>query len=193
MSRLDLVVGPNGAGKSSFVDHVLAPTLPMSAIVDADVIAAQRWPGAEAEHAYDAARIAASTRSALIERGSPLIAETVFSHPSKVDLIDEAHVAGYDVALHVLLVPLDLALARVELRVAAGGHSVPRRKIRERYARLWPLVARAAAAADTARVWDNSSLGGPELVATIVGGRAVGAITWPVWAPAPLRDRWPAV
>lgn len=192
MSRLDLVVGPNGAGKSSFVDHVLAPTLPMSAIVDADVIAAQRWPGAEAEHAYDAARIAAATRSALIERRSPLIAETVFSHPSKLDLIDEAHVAGYDVALHVLLVPLDLALARVDLRVAAGGHSVPGGKIRERYARLWPLVALAAAAADTARVWDNSTLDGPQLVATIVGGQAVGTITWPTWAPAPLRDRWPS-
>jgi predicted ABC-type ATPase len=131
MSRLDLVVGPNGAGKSAFVDHVLAPTLPMSAIVDADVIAAQRWPGSESEHAYDAARIAAATRTALVERQAPFIAETVFSHPSKLDLIDQAHQAGYEVSLHVLLVPLELALARVDMRVAAGGHTVPRRKIRD--------------------------------------------------------------
>jgi len=190
MSRLDLVVGPNGAGKSSFVDRVLAPTLPMSAIVDADVIAAQRWPGAEAEHAYDAARIAAATRSALIAQGAPLIAETVFSHPSKLDLIDEAQAAGYDVSLHVLLVPLELALARVDLRVESGGHSVPRRKIRERYARLWPLVAEAMNRSDAARVWDNSTVDGPRLVATVVRGRLAGEADWPAWTPTPLAGGW---
>jgi len=193
MSRLDLVVGPNGAGKSTFVDHVLAPTLPMSAVVDADVIAAQRWPGEEAEHAYEAARIAAATRSALIAQRAPLIAETVFSHPSKLDLIDEAHRAEYDVSLHVLLVPLELALARVDARAAAGGHTVPRRKVRERYARLWPLVAEAMVRSDTARVWDNSRLDGPALVATVVGGRMAGPTTWPAWTPAALTARWPSV
>lgn len=190
MSRLDLVVGPNGAGKSSFVDRVLAPTLPMSAIVDADVIAAQRWPGEEAEHAYDAARIAAATRSALIAHRAPFIAETVFSHPSKLDLIDEAHAGGYDVSLHVLLVPLELALARVDLRVESGGHRVPRRKIRERYARLWPLAAEAMGRSGSARVWDNSAVDGPELVATVVAGRLVGGANWPAWAPAALTDQW---
>jgi predicted ABC-type ATPase len=191
MSRLDLVVGPNGAGKSAFVDHVLAPTLPMSAIVDADVIAAQRWPGSESEHAYDAARIATATRTALIQRQSPFIAETVFSHPSKLDLIDQALQAGYEVSLHVLLVPLELALARVDMRVLAGGHTVPRRKIRERYSRLWPLVAEAMIRADTARIWDNSALKGPVLVATVVGGRGVGMTSWPDWTPAALSARWP--
>ena len=42
--RLDLVVGPNGAGKSTFVELVLAPNRPNVTFVNADVIAAQRWP-----------------------------------------------------------------------------------------------------------------------------------------------------
>ena len=42
MRRLDLVVGPNGAGKSTFVEQRLAPLLPGSAFVNADVIAKDR-------------------------------------------------------------------------------------------------------------------------------------------------------
>ena len=45
MSRLDLVVGPNGAGKSTFVRLILAPILPASVFVNADVIAGQRVNG----------------------------------------------------------------------------------------------------------------------------------------------------
>jgi predicted ABC-type ATPase len=37
--------------------------------------------------------------------GRSFIAETVFSHLSKLKLIDTAQAAGYFVALHVLLLP----------------------------------------------------------------------------------------
>ena len=105
VSRLDLVVGPNGAGKSTLVRLVIQPSWPAAVFVNADEIARRRW-GADAEaHAYDAAAIAAATRSRLIAHGRPLIAETVFSHPSKLDLVDEALAAGYYVALHAVLVP----------------------------------------------------------------------------------------
>ena len=137
MIRLDLVVGPNGAGKSTFVALTLAPLLPESVFVNADEIAQRRWPDDPAARSYDAAQIAAQTRSTLIQQGRPFIAETVFSHPSKLDLIDAAHGAGYTVVLHVLLIPADLAVERVKHRVRAGGHDVPERKIRERHRRLW--------------------------------------------------------
>ena len=134
MNRLDLVVGPNGAGKSTFVELTLAPLLPGSVFVNADEIAKQRWPDDPAAHAYDAARVAADTRARLIELGRPFIAETVFSHPSKLDLIDTAHAAGYTVVLHVLLIPEDLAVRRRRTTgCIAGGHDVPENKIRERY------------------------------------------------------------
>lgn len=190
MKRLDLVVGSNGAGKSTFVELTLTPLLPRSVFVNADEIAKQRWPADPLGHAYEAARIAAATRAALIQQGRSFIAETVFSHPSKLELIDTAHDAGYVVVLHVLLIPEELAVHRVRYRVAAGGHDVPEDKIRERYRRLWPLVASAIVRADSATVYDNSGHNGPRIVAQMSGGLGIAAPAWPIWTPPPLPIRW---
>ena len=122
MKRLDLVVGPNGAGKSTFVELTLAPLLPGSSFVNADEIAKQRWPKDPASRAYQAARVAAETRAKLIELGASFIAETVFSHPSKLGLVDAARAAEYTIVLHVLLIPEELAVERVRHRVSTGGH-----------------------------------------------------------------------
>ncbi|WP_070379544.1 zeta toxin family protein [Rhodococcus sp. WMMA185] len=186
MRRLDLVVGPNGAGKSAFVEQRLAPLLPASVLVNADVIAKDRWPDATEEHSYEAARIAATIRDALIEQGESFIAETVFSHPSKLELIDRARQAGYVVVLHVVLVPVELAVARVAERVLEGGHSVPEEKIRERFKRLWALVVDAIDRVDHATVYDNTAADVTRIVARFVDGDAVGEITWPTWTPEEL-------
>ncbi len=192
MSRLDLVVGPNGAGKSTFAREILAESLPGSLIVDADLIAAELWPDDPEGRSYDAARIAEATRAALVESGRQFIAETVFSHPPKLALVDQAHAAGYFVALHVLMVPENVAVARVAARVGRGGHSVPEHKIRTRYHRLWPLVAAAAATVESAAFWDNSALDGPERVAALVNGQSLGAVRWPAWTAAALGSQWTA-
>jgi predicted ABC-type ATPase len=191
VKRLDLVVGSNGAGKSTFIELNLAPLLPGSSVVNADEIAKLRWPKAPAEHSYEAAQIAAQTRAQLIELGESFIAETVFSHPSKLELIDTAQTAGYTVVLHAVLLPEDLAVQRVGHRVAAGGHDVPEHKIRERYQRLWNLVATAAPRADAATFYDNSTASGPRIVAQLSGGFVVGSPTWPSWTPSALAEQWP--
>jgi predicted ABC-type ATPase len=192
VNRLDLVAGPNGAGKSTFIELTLAPLLAGSVFVNADEIAKQRWPNDPTAHAYDAALIAAETRAKLIELGRPFIAETVFSHPSKLELIDTAHAAGYTVVLHVLLIPEELAVARVAYRVAAGGHPVAQNKIRERYHRLWALVAEAILRCAQATVYDNSGRKGPRIVADMSEGFIVGSPAWPDWTPRALSARWPA-
>lgn len=191
MKRLDLVVGPNGAGKSTFVELTLARLLPGGVFVNADQIAQQRWPADPLSHAYEAARIAAETRAKLIELGRPFIAETVFSHPSKLELARDAHEASYIVVLHVLLIPEELAVQRVKYRVSSGGHDVPETKVRERYRRLWTLVANAIIQSDNATVYDNTGIEGPRIVAKMSGGGIVGSPTWPEWAPEALRPRWP--
>jgi predicted ABC-type ATPase len=189
--RLDLVVGPNGAGKSTFVRLTLSPALPRTGFVNADLIAQQRWPDDAEVHSYEAARIAADTRETLIARRKPFIAETVFSHASKLDLLRQAAAAGYYTAVHVMLVPEALAVARVSARVVAGGHSVPEVKVRQRYRRLWPLVADAIVLADTATVYDNAHRRGPSAVADFSHGFVVGKPLWPDWAPEALALRWP--
>ncbi|MDT5146715.1 MAG: hypothetical protein QOC58_1360 [Mycobacterium sp.] len=192
MNRLDLIVGPNGAGKSTFVEFTLARLLPRSAFVNADAIAKRRWPAEPAAHAYEAARSAAETRAKLIELRRSFIAETVFSHPSKLELIETAHAADYTVVLHALIIPEELAVLRVNCRVQAGGHDVPEDKIRQRFQRLWALVGTAIARCDSATVYDNSALKGPRIVAQMSGGHLIGASRWPTWSPPELSSRWPA-
>ena len=191
MSRLDLVAGPNGAGKSTFVRLALLPKWPVATFVNADEIAAQRWPDDQLAHSYEAATIAAATRARLIQLGLPLIAETVFSHPSKLGLMRDAKSAGYFTALHVLMVPENLSVARVAYRVAAGGHDVPVDKIRQRYRRLWPIVAQAVSLADSATFWDNSRPDGPRMAALFSDGLVVGSPDWPAWAPTAITDLGP--
>lgn len=190
MKQLHLVVGPNGSGKTTFVTEFLALELPGHAYVNADEIAKTRWPADAAEHAYEAAQIAAETRAHLISSGRSFIAETVFSHRSKLDLIRSAQEAGYQVVLHALLVPEELAVKRVAYRVQRGGHDVPEHKIRERYHRLWRLVAQAVSLADRAVVYDNSRLAGPVKIAELFGGLPIGAATWPKWTPEPMVSIW---
>ncbi len=190
--RLDLVVGPNGAGKSTFARLTLLPSLPPgTAYVNADDIAARRWPEDPEGKSYEAAKVADKTRATLIAAGRPFVAETVFSHESKLDLVAAAQRAGYTVILHVLLVPEELTLSRVEHRVAAGGHSVPEEKVRGRYRRLWAFVAMAMERCDMSTVYDNSAHSGPRIIAQIASGVPVGAVNWPAWAPETLRSRWP--
>ncbi|MHB1163622.1 MAG: zeta toxin family protein [Candidatus Nanopelagicales bacterium] len=180
---LHLIAGPNGAGKTTLATRVIAPVTHLP-VVNADVIAAQRWPDAQAEHAYDASRVAAEQRQELIGARASFITETVFSHPSKLALIRDAHDAGYHVILHVVLVPEGLTVARVADRVRRGGHTVPEDKIRERYHRLWALVVRARAVAERTYLYDNSRAATPlRLVASYERGGLVGSADWPAWTP----------
>lgn len=180
--RLDLVVGSNGAGKSTLIAKHLQPRLSDSVFVNADEIAKTKWPQSPAEHSYEAARIAERTRAALIALRRPIIAETVFSHPSKLALIEQARDAGFVVHVHVVLIPEDLAPHRVRTRVESGGHDVPEDKVRSRYRRLWPLVATAITQADAAYVYDNST-STMKPIAEFVHGIASSPPMWPTWTP----------
>lgn len=183
---LHLIAGPNGAGKTTLATRVVAPVTGLP-FVNADVIAQLRWPAAQAEHAYEASQVAAEQRRELILAGTSFITETVFSHPSKLALIRDAQAVGYHVNLHVVLVPEGLTVARVRDRVRRGGHTVPEDKIRERYHRLWGLVAQARALAERTHVYDNSRAAVPlRLIASYEHGLLVGSPDWPAWTPVEL-------
>lgn len=185
---LHLLAGPNGAGKSTLFENVIGPTTRLE-FVNADVIAAQRWPEDPSGQSYDAAMAAAERRTELIEQRRSFVTETVFSHRSKLELLRVVAAAGYLVSLHVLMVPGELAVARVKNRVDVGGHPVPEDKIRGRYHRLWPLVAEAIGVVDNATAYDNSRTKLPfRVVATFERGWLVGAADWPAWTPNRLRE-----
>ncbi len=183
MSRLDLIAGPNGAGKTTLYELVIAPARPGLPFVNADRIAADRFPGQETESAYQAAQIAGEARQALIAARLDFCTETVFSHRSKVDLVTTASDAGYDVVLHVVLIPLLLSGPRVAARVASGGHDVPTAKLAARYERLWPLIAETVPHCHRAVFYDNAADSGPDEVAAYRYGVADYEPRWPSWTP----------
>lgn len=185
---LHLLVGPNGAGKSTLFSHVIEPVTHLE-FVNADHIAAERWPADAEARSYDAAVLAAERRTELIAQRASFAAETVFSHESKLDLVEAAAAAGFLVTLHVVVIPEALAVARVASRVQAGGHAVPEDKVRERFARLWPLVVRAIGRVDRTIVYDNSRAATPfRVVAELERGHHIRNPDWPSWTPAPLRQ-----
>lgn len=182
---LHVLAGPNGSGKSTFAVEILQPATGL-AFINASVIAAERWPGDEERHAYEASRAAAQARDNAMAVGASFITETVFSHESKVALVETAVRAGYRVYLHVMLVPEDVAVLRVAYRVVDGGHTVPEHKIRERYRRLWSRVAEARRIAHRTIFYDNSTAASHRVVAEYVVGRAVDLPRWPAWTPPEL-------
>ena len=183
---LYLLAGPNGAGKTTFYEQVLAAT--GLDFINVDRIAALRWPGDELARAYDAAAEAAAVRERYLADRRSFITESVFSHPSKVDLVTRAVEAGYRVHLRVLIVPADLAVARVAQRVLEGGHDVPEPKIRQRHERLWTHVVAAIEHAYETRVYDSSGQSGQDFleVARYQYGTVLGETRWPKWAPSAL-------
>ena len=183
---LHLIVGPNGAGKTTFYERVLQPVTQLP-FVNADLIAAKKWPKDQAARSYDAAQLAAAQRTRLLKQRRSFVTETVFSHPSKLNLLREAAAGGYLVTVHAILIPEDLAVARVPLRVSLGGHAVPEDKIRARYQRLWPHVVEAITLVDELTVYDNSRARRPfRVVARYRDGRPVKAPDWPPWTPGAL-------
>lgn len=184
--RFDLVVGPNGSGKSTFVRRYLSPKLPDSVFVNADEIASEVFPDNPEARSYDAAKIAERRRQLLIFKRRSFIAETVFSHPSKLGLISDAQAVGFRVVVHALLIPIEDSVIRVKERKALGGHGVPEDKIRSRAERVWPLVVQAASLSDRFRLYNNKE-SAMRLIAEFQDGELDYLDTVPEWTPESLR------
>jgi predicted ABC-type ATPase len=183
-----LLAGPNGAGKSTYYHLVLGPSTGLP-LINADRIAQERWPEDPLGHSYEAASVAAEQREEAIRDRRSFATETVFSHPSKLELLRAAGDAGFRRYLYVIMVPEELAVRRVGVRVEGGGHTVPEEKIRARFKRLWSLLGRAIQIVEEAEVLDNTRAATPfERVAHYANGRLIGPADWPPWTPLELQE-----
>ena len=148
------LAGPNGAGKSTFFDANLARTGLL--FVNADVLALSL--GLDP---YDAADLADALRHQLLEQGESFIFETVFSDPvgDKVNFLKDCERAGYTVLLIFIGISSpEISDARVAMRVAAGGHDVPRQKLMARFDRTLRNLKRALVEIPNVWVYDHSDL-----------------------------------
>lgn len=159
-----IVAGGNGAGKSTFINNQL---LPLYEATNVSYINADDWQkktfgefdNTTTHQAKQAQDWAETERKKHLEQGKSFIAETVFSHPSKIQLIQEAKAQGFQVNLyHISLDNSDMALDRINERVLLGGHDVDAEKVKNRYERVKDIIVEAIKYADKTFVYDNSVL-----------------------------------
>ena len=191
-----LLAGPNGAGKSTLYSaHVsnggFAKTLEF---VNADL-----YEQSDLLHITDlqkrseAARDWANNRrEALLTAKTSFVSETVFSHESKLALITKAQAMGFDVVLYIVSTddPQRL-LTRVSQRVREGGHSVPVKRILDRYPRTMANLKKAVRLADLAFIYDavEAEQGAQQLIAVCEKAKTtLLAEKLPGWATILLDD-----
>ncbi|CAN5876179.1 zeta toxin family protein [soil metagenome] len=188
MPVLHLIAGPNGAGKSTLYRYLIQPRYPQLDFINADFYEREHLKHLrDALRRSEAARAwADAERAAHLASGRSFVSETVFSHPSKLELLQAARAHGFEVALYIVCLdePRRL-LARVRERVQEGGHSVPANKILARYPRTLQNLAQAVGEVELALLFDatDTDVGGPHLVASVVAGQVQLHGVWlPAWA-----------
>ena len=108
-------------------------------------------------HSYTASILAAFIRMNLLATSQTFSFETVMSHASKVDFLQRAKAQQFKTYLYYVCTDSpDSNVARVNQRVAKGGHPVPEDKIVSRYYRSLELLKSAVNATNRSYIFDNS-------------------------------------
>ncbi|MFA5714063.1 MAG: zeta toxin family protein [Bacteroidales bacterium] len=134
MPNLYVIAGCNGAGKTTASYTILPEMLSCKEFVNADEIARGISPFKPESVAIQAGRIMLERINNLIANKSDFALETTLATTSHAHYIKLAQAQNYKVTLIFfwLTVP-DLAVERVKMRVASGGHNIEESVIRRRY------------------------------------------------------------
>jgi predicted ABC-type ATPase len=156
--RAIIIAGPNGAGKTTFAGEFLQSEGSCPTFINADLIAAGLSPFLPQEHTVRAMRLMAETMHSCVKALKDFAIESTLSGRTYARQIRTWRNRGYRVKIIFFkLTSVDLAIARVRVRVRQGGHDVPEDVIRRRFAQGWanfqhlymPLV-------DTWQIYDSS-------------------------------------
>lgn len=156
--RVVVFAGPNGAGKSTHADAILA-ALGIETFVNADYIAR----GLSGRHtdavAFEAGRIMLKRLHQLGGAGADFAFESTLSSRTFAPFLRMLRAQGYVVAIYYFsLANTQLAIRRVKLRVALGGHDVPSDVVRRRFGRsLNNFLNLYVPLADEWTLFDNST------------------------------------
>lgn len=136
MPRVYVLGGPNGAGKTTTARALMPDAVGVDEFVNADVIASGLSPFHPERVSVRAGRIMLERLEELLASGRDFSFESTLASRSPAVFLRRCREAGYTVnILFVWLNRPELALERVENRVAAGGHRVPEDDVRRRYER----------------------------------------------------------
>lgn len=164
--RVVVFAGPNGAGKSTHAETILAG-LDIDVFVNAGLIARGLSGRNTDAVAFDAGRIMLLRLRQLAAERQDFGFESTLASRSFAPFLRRLAGAGYRVSVYYFsLSSAALAIERVRLRVAQGGHDVPRDVVRRRFHRsLRNFMALYAPIADEWVIFDNSSLPRARVVA----------------------------
>ena len=168
--RVIVFAGPNGAGKSTHADAILAK-LGIETFVNADYIARGLSGRNTDAVAFEAGRIMLKRLKDLAAAKRDFAFESTLSSRSFAPFLRQLKAQGYEVAIYYFsLASSSLAVRRVKLRVAMGGHDVPEDTIRRRFTRsLHNFSTLYMPLADQWVVFDNTVAMKATLVATLKG------------------------
>ena len=133
--RVVIFAGPNGAGKSTHADAILT-ALGTETFVNADYIA-RGLSGRNTDAVnFEAGRIMLKRLRQLADAGEDFAFESTLSSRTFAPFLRALKAQGYSVAIYYFsLTHAQLAVRRVKLRVALGGHHVPSDVVKRRFAR----------------------------------------------------------
>jgi len=130
MPKLYIISGCNGAGKTTASYTILPEMLHCKEFVNADEIAKGLSPFKPESASIQAGKIMIERIRNLISNGTDFALETTLATRTHAKMIKFAQENGYKVTLLFfwLSVP-NLAVERVKMRVASGGHNIDEKTI----------------------------------------------------------------
>ncbi len=164
--NLYIIAGCNGAGKTTASFTILPEIIECKEFVNADEIAKGLSPFQPEKVAFESGRIMLKRITELLYDNQSFAFETTLSTKSYKSKILEAKEKGYTVTLLFFwLQNVELAKARVKMRVSEGGHNIEPEIIERRYFRgIKNLFKIYLPIVDGAIIFDNSN-GKHELLA----------------------------
>ena len=164
--NLYIIAGCNGAGKTTASFTILPEIIECKEFVNADEIAKGLSPFQPEKVAFESGRIMLKRITELLFDNQSFAFETTLSTKSYKSKILEAKEKGYTVTLLFFwLQNVELAKARVKIRVSEGGHNIEPEIIERRYFRgIKNLFKIYLPIVDGAIIFDNSN-GKHELLA----------------------------
>lgn len=109
-------------------------------------------------NSYHGSFVASYLAEKLLASKQSFAYETVMSHKSKVQILEQARASGYKTYLYfVFLDNPEVNVFRVKLRAISGEHDVDETTIKERIPRTFAFLPLAFRNADTAYIIDNSN------------------------------------
>ncbi len=152
-----IIAGINGAGKTSLYRVLKETDKDLGVRVNIDELAQSKGDWHDPKAQIYAGRTAMAMISENIKNGTSFHLETTLPGAAIIRQINEARSHGFEVTLYFVGIDrLSVALDRVHLRMANGGHGIADEFIIKRYSQLNSNLRQILPLCDNAILFDNT-------------------------------------